>query len=798
MIFLAVFLISLSALTFEVLLTRVFSICQWNHLSFMVISIALFGFAASGTFLSLLETRKKHWSKQLAGTGPVKIFAICYTLTAISSFLILNQIPLDYFRLPLEPIQTLYLLAAYITLSLPFFFSGLIIALAYAFWPDRTALIYLAGMGGSALGAVIPVPLLPFLGEGKLIILSALIPLLILPCGKRKLNRKFSPNPKIILLKRICPWLISFVIVWISTVFIFSSDFRVEIKSSPYKALSQILQFPNTEITETHNSLWGRIDKVKSDYIRFAPGLSMKFPGNIPVQSAIFKDGDAPFVLYNFSDSADPTFSRFTLPYAGYLLTPQPEHVLIIQHGGGTGIACALSANAQKITIVESNLQVAKITQKHYKWPVINQNPRVFLAQSAKRFQVIHIDNWGSSIPGAAALNQEYLLTIDAFKEYISHLTEDGILMISRKLLLPPSDALRLWATAYESLISIGLKKPENHIRIIRNWDIYTLIVSFHPFQDDSVIKNFARSNNFDWVYYPDATPDQVNRFNVFDQPYHYQEISRLLNAYQTGNSKTFFNNYLLDVNPQTDGRPFPSRFLKWSRIKDIYKSTGSRLYSLVMSGEIVIAVVFVEAILISTILILLPLFAFAKGSEKIPASHILYFFAVGVGFMFVEIFFIKFYTLLFGDPVISFTIVLASLLIFSAAGGYFSHFIGRRGLRYALIALIVTLIFVFYRIDILIYSILGFTVILRYFIAIGILFPIGFLLGVPFPLGMRYFLKNPVERSYAWAINGCASVLTSIISAQLALCFGISTLAGFATGAYIMVFCSTGKLVKT
>jgi len=139
----AVFLISLSSLTLEVLLTRVFSISQWNHLSFMVISIALFGFAAAGTFLNIMDRHKKDWEKELSAAGPVKIFIILYTFTAIGSFMILNQIPLDYFRLPLEPVQIFYLLTAYLLLSLPFFFAGLVISLAYALIPEKADLFTL-------------------------------------------------------------------------------------------------------------------------------------------------------------------------------------------------------------------------------------------------------------------------------------------------------------------------------------------------------------------------------------------------------------------------------------------------------------------------------------------------------------------------------------------------------------------------------------------------------------------------------------------------------------------------------
>ena len=118
----SIFLVSLSTLAFEVLLTRVFSIAQWNHLSFMVISIALFGFGASGTFLSMVDIRKnRQQTYPVSGVSLAALLSL-YSATAMISFVSLNNLPLDYFRLPVEPVQSLYLLAAYLLLTLPCFF----------------------------------------------------------------------------------------------------------------------------------------------------------------------------------------------------------------------------------------------------------------------------------------------------------------------------------------------------------------------------------------------------------------------------------------------------------------------------------------------------------------------------------------------------------------------------------------------------------------------------------------------------------------------------------------------------
>ena len=149
MILAAVFLLSFSSLAFEVLLTRVFSISQWNHLSFMVISIALFGFAASGTFLSMAESKQFRWYGYISAKIPVAWLVSGYSMSAVVSFILLNRLPLDYFRIPLEFNQAFYLLTAYLLLSLPFFFTGLTVCSAYVFLPEKTGAVYLATMTAS-------------------------------------------------------------------------------------------------------------------------------------------------------------------------------------------------------------------------------------------------------------------------------------------------------------------------------------------------------------------------------------------------------------------------------------------------------------------------------------------------------------------------------------------------------------------------------------------------------------------------------------------------------------------------
>jgi hypothetical protein len=308
-------------------------------------------------------------------------------------------------------------------------------------------------------------------------------------------------------------------------------------------------------------------------------------------------------------------------------------------------------------------------------------------------------------------------------------------------------------------------------------------------------LENFAKNLNFDLVFLPRITSDQANRFNKFDAPYHFNEVNRLAAAYREGQENAYFKSYLLDIQPQSDNRPFPGRYLKWPKVKSLYQTLGSRLYALLMSGEIVVLVVLIEALVISGFLLFLPLAFIRRSRKKISISQALYFFGVGAGFMFIELFFIKKYILLFGDPVISFSVVVCGILIFSSFGGAWAQTKDKSVLKKALPCLIAILLVTFFGLDPLMGHLLEFETIWQYVWALMILFPIGFLMGFPFTIGMRDLLSSATQRAYAWSANGCASVITAIVSAQIALIFGILSILGCAIAAYLVVIFSWRKM---
>ena len=771
----AVFIVSLSALAYEILLARCFAVSQWHHLAFMVISVALFGFGASGTVLSLFDARRPGWERRMSRPESLGRLLCVFSFTAVAAFVLVNRLPLDYARLPFQPVQALYLLTAFLALALPFGVAGTVVSVAYAAAAERTGRTYLATMGGSAVGALLPAAALPSIGEGKLVLGVVLLPLLIVFWAGGRANRAAA----LILAGGIA----LLPMVWPEA---------AQVTPSPYKGLSQVRRFPDTRVTETAHGMRGRIDRVESPYIRFAPGLSLTFTGRMPPQTAVFIDADSRVVLYDVETPADLEFARHSLLHAGYVIRPEPDEVLSIASDGGASAASALAGGAQTVSWVLGTPRLARMVRESYGIETRVNGPRNALAGSRKRFSVIHFEHWGASLPGADALTQDHTVTVEGLSGALDRLEDSGLLVISRRLLLPPSDSLRVFGAALAALDRQGAERPADHLASLRSWDTYTLLVSKSPLSLDEIdrLRGFAGEMNFDLVHLPGLSESEANRFNVHDAPYYFMAVREMIRARAEGRLDRFYRDYPLDVAPQTDRRPFPGRFLKWGRLDEIHGSMGGRMYSLLLSGEIVVATVFAEAVIVSALLLGLPLIAVARrggadGRRDLTPAKGLYFFGIGTGFMLVEMYFIHVWTLLLGHPLVSFTVVAAGMLVGSGLGGWICRDWTAGRIMPVLTGLLGLLIILWIGAEPMVRAALGWPIEARLLAGLAVLVPTGVVMGGPFVLGMRHLLGTPVGRAYAWAQNGCASVMAAIASAQLAVSLGLPAVMAGAVAGY-------------
>ncbi len=525
---------------------------------------------------------------------------------------------------------------------------------------------------------------------------------------------------------------------------------------------------------------------MRGPHLRFAPGLSLKFTGAVPTAQAVFTDGDRPLYLYDLRTDENREFARFTLSFAAYLSEAPPETVLIVTDGGGLAPACAIAAGAARVRAMPTTPGLADALRGNYGFEVVPGNPRSLLAASPETFDVVHVESWGATLPGADALHQNHLLTIEAFTQYLKRLTPRGTLVVSGRLLLPPADLLRLFATAYRALAAIGVRDPQECIAILRNWDTFTLLATPRPIDTPAALLDFARRLNFDVVALRGADEKDANRFNVYDEPYHYRRVRQLAAALSAGTGNAFFDEYLLDVAPVSDRRPFPGRFLKWTRVGDLYTTLGARLHALLLAGEVIVAAVLAEALVVAALLLVLPAVAARRKAAAAGLPNTLYFAGIGAGFMFAEMFFVYAGTFFLGAPVVSLALAVTTTLAASGLGGLWAERLGARALRPALAAaasgVVLAAVFLFFWAPWILALPEGWR---RLVLCLAVAAP-GFALGLPFPLGMRHLLDRPIDKTFAWAVNGCASVLAAILSAQLAISAGLPAIAFAAVLGYL------------
>ncbi len=795
---LGVFLLSMAGLCLEITLTRIFSLAQWYHFAFMAVSIALLGFGASGSFLSLFPNLvKKNLTRLLAN------LSLLLTVGILVSYLNINYIPFDSYRIAWDREQILFLAIYYLLLTLPFFFSGLAIGILLAARPELAGKIYAFNLAGSALGCLAAVVALPLLGGAGTVMLSALLGALAAIA--------FS-QPSVSNTQSLISSIIALALLFLTI----RPPSLLEVRLSPYKGLSQALLYPGAEVVFSRWNAFSRVDVIESQGVKSAPGLSLAYPGSLPLQLGLFTDGD------NLSPMLRPGSAQVTKPekldFIDYLpvslpyrLRPQAK-ALIIEPRGGLDVLAALHQGASSVVAVESNPLVIEVARGAFPPPlggdqgggsggpyqdprvtVVEENGRSYVRHVGERFDVVQVslaDIYRPVTSGAYSLSENYLYTVEAFADYLAHLSEGGLLVVSRWLQTPPSETLRAGALAVTALEKAGFPRPELRLVAIRSWSTLLLLVKKGEFTAGEIeaVKSFCRGRQFDLVYYPGVQEAEANRYNIYPEPVYYRAFQDLL----FGDRVRFYADYSYDVSPTSDDRPFFFHFFKWSQTPEIVQTFGKIWQPFGGSGYFVLVALLILALLASAVLILLPLLF--RRRLMLPQDRQIrrlnrwrvfaYFAALGLGYLFVEIPLMQQFILFLGHPIYAFAAVLFAILLFSGLGSMVS---ARLSLPRTLAVLIGAIILYPLILPFVFRLLLGQSLGLRLLVSVLSLAPLGFLMGVPFPKGIEIIGRlAPDLVPWAWGINGCTSVLASILSAMLAISFGFSRVLVAGSVAYL------------
>ena len=764
----AVAVLSAAALGYEILLTRLFSIVQWHHFAFLVISVALLGFGASGTFLLVLGERVRIRIEPF-----LALTALGFGLAAPVSFVIAERVPFNVLDAPWSPRSLGWLLVIELVLAVPFFFAATGIGRALMVFRHRLSQVYAADLVGAGVGAAASVGILYLVPAERALDFACgfgAIAGALAVWGSRR-NSGYRP------------------LILLCVVVLALAGFGVtgELRISPFKPLPQALRVTGAELVETRYGPLGMVSAVENRKVPFrsAPGLSLMARAPVPEQAALFVDAGGPLAIVRHdASSLPPAYLEDLTSALPYRLVETPR-VLVLGAGGGSAVLQALGAGARSVDAVEIQPHVVDLVRGRYRdfsggvyeHPTVSvrvADPRAFVETPGDEYDLIQIIALGASTAGLHALSAQRLLTVESVGAVLGRLSANGVAAFTVRSRLPPRDGLRLLTTVLEALEAESILPPGAHLAWIRSWSTTTLVVSRSPLSGAQVdsVRAFAGARAFDLIHVPGITPGEVNRFNVLDRPYFHEAVSQLLG----GQRERYVRDYKFDIRPATDDRPYFSSFFKWAHAPEVLALSREGGIGLLDVGYLALPAALVQAVAASAALILLPLFALRggrAGARRWPA--LAGFFCIGLAFLLIEIAFIGRFTVILSHPLHALVVVLAAFLLFAGAGSYLS---ARRGAGASITGPIIgiAVIATTYAIlsPYLTSALVGATPAMKIAAAFALIAPLATLMGMPFPRALaRLNAVDPSLLPWAWGINGCASVIGAVLATLLAIHLG-------------------------
>ena len=813
----AIAMLSAAALGYEILLMRLFSIIQWHHFAAMMISVALLGYGAAGSFVALARRRLLERYAQVV-VGAAALFGVL----AMAGFLLAQRLAFNPLELLWDPLQPLRLVAVYALLLPPFFCAATALCLTFTRFGTEAPRVYSFDILGAGAGCLASIGALFVLAPAEALRAVGVLGLLAAGMAWWSLG-----------MGRHRAW--AAVLAGLLALTLGLPDELFRLRPSPYKDLSQTLQVAGARIVAERSSPLGLVTVVESPRVPFrhAPGLSLAAPAEPPPQLGVFVDGDGPSALTRHDGRREP------LAYLDHLSSALPYHlmdrnagprVLVLGAGAGADLLQAMAGGARSIDAVELDPLVVDLVQQRfgsfsgrpYSAPGVRVHigeARGFVARHGERFDLITVallDAFGASSAGLYALAESYLYTTEAIGTYLDRLEPAGLLAITRWMQLPPRDTLKLFATAVAALERRGVADPGRQLALVRSWRTATLVVKASPFDaaEIAALREFCRARSFDVVHFPGITPGEVNRFNVLEPPDLEQGVQALLGPARAD----FIERYKFAIEPATDDRPYFFRFFRWQTLPELLALEGQGGLALLEWGYPVLVATLLQALVASALLILLPLVVQARrGGTRGPAwrTHgriAIHFGALGLAFMFVEMAFIQRFVLFLAHPLTAVAVVLCGFLVFAGLGSRFAGRLqpgarspGQRPVGRAVAAIAALSLLYLAALP----SIFGLAMPLpdaaRIMLSLALIAPLAFAMGIPFPTGLARLAhaarQAPVEGKgkddavsesetmipWAWGVNAFASVVAAILATLLAIHLGFAVVVAAAVLLYVV-----------
>jgi SAM-dependent methyltransferase len=773
----AVFLITLSGLVLEVGLTRIYSASIWYHFAFVAISVALLGWGLGGFTVHLLK-RKTALSMNAAA-----VLTTLYALAIPLCLWLLVRYPFDMERLPL------YFLAP----LLPFYLAGMAISIVFDLRRAEAGSLYFYDLIGAALGAVVVTLLLHLLGGETALLVGAIAPsvaalmLALSPASRAQEERIIGtaarpspqplsqgergyhakPSPTLEKARTLGKAAAVFAILGIMATVTFAfaalkfGTFRV--KPGTTKAMrNQMDASPGSRIVQTGWNAYSRIDCVE--------GLPNSF-------ARLYIDSDAWTGIRgwdgNLEGVQDMKWSYRALPFR---LTPNAE-TLIIGPGGGPDVVAALASGSKKVTAVEMNPLMLKFVRSYgaragnlYDRPDVEtvlSEGRNFISRTDRKFDIIllgFVDSWASVASGGLSLSENYLYTAEAMRNYYDHLKDDGILVILRWEM----DIPRLVSN---SVATLGAAEASKRVVVLmekqaapNDYSQMLFMLRKRPFNETETREISEKWDQARAVVMPGGTAppgiaDVLAGRKTLEQ---YEAQSPIF------------------VGPVWDDSPF---YFATERPYGMPGTIAERLLKWLLGPSVALLGVFA-------------VFGMPRkrkdGASALAASRyapyvgsVLYFAALGFGFIAVELALLQNLTLLVGHPIYTLSVLLFTLLAFGGIGSALSR---RFSIWKACVAVAIIGGVEALALPKLVPMLLWLPLWGRIAVAILMIAPLGLAMGMPFPRGLRESGQGSLAAPpFYWGLNGIMSVIGSVVTVFVALMAGFQAAMLMGSACYIV-----------
>ncbi|MCB9947139.1 MAG: hypothetical protein H6842_04835 [Rhodospirillaceae bacterium] len=824
----SVALISGAVIAFQIAVMRVFSIANWAHFGSLVISIAMFGFGVVSAIMVIGKGWfERHWDACVAASliafGP--LMALANTLAQTQTFNPILMIS--------NPEEQERLFANFVLYFLPFVPGALFLGLVFLKGKASFGKVYFANMTGSGLGGLTILMSMYLVAPDSLL----LVPLVLWFAGALVwFATARSRWPAI--------GLVAAGVVAVGIVASFQ-----QINVSPFKGVSYARNFPDAERVYDAFGPLGRLEVYESSYFHFAPGLSDVAAFNLPSMPenaylGMYMDSDGPIGIMKALEEGDSAYFRFLPMHQPFLLKDEPE-VFVVQFGGGISTRVALAAGAQSVTVAEGNPMVLEAIGESEalrertgnllddpRITVVPYDGRLYAPGVHDRFDVIDFslaDGTGLSSPGGFSIYEKYAYTRESMEAYMRALAPDGVLSVTLwNKEDPPKSVLRLFATLIAAAEAVAAEDGGDITNrfFVNHTYLSTVTVLFKRdgFTADEVaaLNEHSRRMSFDVLYAPGTDFDTGDAEPVFqgirDAYFDPQaamadmdtgadlsatNIYRIaLAAMMAGDGDGFAQSYLFRVPALTNDQPYFAAYLKTGDIPGflgILESVSDEW------GYLLLWATLAQSLIFGVILLLLPVVfgwrtVFAPQPGKV--GILVYFMGLGLGYIVVEVGMISKFMLALTNPVVSASVLITGMLVFSGIGSLVSGRyldISRRFLPKIFLGIAALLVLYMVILDPILEQIGLMAYPVRVLLCLLLIFPPAFLMGFPFATGMAWLARLEKEHFFlwAWGINGSFSVVGSVLVPLVAVHYGLDWVLGVAALAYLMALPAFFALLK-